>query len=336
MKTDKEIKELRENFYELFNKVKNVEIVRWDSSTDNIGISLIKEYPKKILFKPAKTTSGKNDDVVLVKIGFQIKDTFQSNNVVLYVEAVKGSRYFFKKNFIDYGDKDAPTKSSQEISKNSKQPVNLEETSRYVYYQNKNKIFDLKINHFTSPMNIFNDIYKEHIETIDSDFFQLLLHTKKYLIEVIDPINNFLERILNICFGKQIKKSDFLSGYFSPYKENEYADAELSPQKNKFLGIDFPISNQSMITFSVFITVVYVSNYFFNVNFFGLVNLFNKAKENNLFFTCLIIFLLWTFEKVIPYSIFKLINGFIRMRSYLITLRVKFVKLKPPLFKGRF
>lgn len=309
-----------DNFAALFNNVQG-ELIKWNGP-DYVGISFLIEYPKGGAFIPIITKDGKADSVAVVKIGYEYKSNLGKDKIILTVKALKASRYLFNKHFYNFEDINSPTKESVELSKKSKQPIDLEELSRYEYRPNENKIFDLSKRKYVNPKKIADEIYAVHLKTLDDKVFQFKMALQNIMVELINPINESLKIINFYMFGKTIKKKNSMSGFFSPYSDEEFVDSTVTSEKPKILGTDFPISYQSATTFILLIFLIFIIKYKWGYDVLGFANLIDTAGKNSLFMASLISVSILMIDRVIPLLIFMLINSLIRLKFYLITLKI--------------
>ncbi|PIR64126.1 MAG: hypothetical protein COU64_00840 [Candidatus Pacebacteria bacterium CG10_big_fil_rev_8_21_14_0_10_40_26] len=86
-----------QEFIQLFNLNSKEEIVPW-KDRQYIGFSVIKNYPNSISFIPTKNKKGIKDSVILIKVGYSLKESQESKEkkAILSVEIHKSSRYQFK------------------------------------------------------------------------------------------------------------------------------------------------------------------------------------------------------------------------------------------------
>ncbi len=311
---------------ELFVSIKNVEIIPWQDDSDAIGLSILKDYPDKSLFVPTLNKKGEKDSVSMIRIWYLIKDVIEENNsrkVKLNIAIIKSSRYIFDHHFYIFEDEDSPTKTSIAISKASRQPIDLEENSRYELQIDSLKIYDLKKDKYVSSKEVVEEIYKEHLNTLTNLFFQLKMMSRDLVVNSIDPINKFLKKINYYLFNKGFKKTnDFGTGILTPYPLRDLEDLTPPTERLKILGSNFPISYKTSATFVTFFSIVFFLRYYYNFDFLGIVKFINSLSSN-FFITVLTIAMLLFFDRGIPYSILYLINQLIKLKWYLATLKIK-------------
>lgn len=308
-------------FAELFKNIKCNHIIPWKDS-ESIGISIVKDYPKDIDFIPAVDKKGRTDSVALIKIGYDRKEAVEKEKVPLTIKILKASKYYFKEDFADPTKDNCPTRESLETSKKSKQPIDLEDTSKFLFDQKLNKFYDTKSGRYIDTSYIFNYIYQAHLKTLKDKVFQFKIKFKEIILRLVESTNKILEKINSSCFGKTIKKKNPFSGYLSPYTRDEYVHISHDSYKTKIFGTDFPVSYQTAKTFIFFVFVLFITNYYFHYDFIGFVKLFESAKTNSIFLVSLVSILILFFDNVVPFLIFLLINQLIKLKYYLLTLKI--------------
>ena len=189
----------QEGFIKIFNFSPKEEVIPW-TDDDPIGLSVIKEYPKKGLFRPTYTQEGKQDSVALIKIGY-----YKANKkeIPIRVNIHKASRYLLKDHWdFNFEDKESPTEESLENSKASRQPIDLEELSRYIFHVDTQKIFDREKNDYIEPKTIVEDIYITHLQTLKDIPFRIKMAVKNNSFSFIKPTNEFLAQLNFFLFEK--------------------------------------------------------------------------------------------------------------------------------------
>jgi hypothetical protein len=157
-----------EEFAKNYTKKNGEEIILWQGN-DNIGFTILRNYPDNIAFKPVKSKNGKVDSVCMIKIGSPLrKVTTESEDLKLFVMVSKASKYLLSNHFnYDFNDPESPTRDSLEESKRSKQPIDLEDFDGYIYDRKNNKIFNVEGERKeVSIDDVVEKIYKLHLKTI--------------------------------------------------------------------------------------------------------------------------------------------------------------------------
>ncbi len=133
-------------FFEVLNITTQGEVIHWRDD-DAIGFTILLSYPHDKSFIPVKNRDGSDDSVVMVKIGYLIRDIREKGDTRLLVSVNKSSRYLLKDHFrYNFEDAESPSKSAVEASERSRQPIDLEEYEKFIYNINSKKIRNSKKN----------------------------------------------------------------------------------------------------------------------------------------------------------------------------------------------
>jgi hypothetical protein len=288
----------------------DVKTIPWDEEPQYMGFSVLRKYPRDKGFIPAITSLGLDDTVVLIRVG-----CFFSNNTTektpFIVTVSKHSQYKYSHFGINFEDDNAPTKTSLEASELSKQPIDLEENSRYFLLEDES-IFDEKNKKTVSLNEIVDDIYKEHIETISSRkavIFKTKLNIKQSISEKIIPEAIRYFKYLLKAFGRELSSGPGLVGIHEPYTfkqlETDY------PYSFPFFKTDVRIS---------VLTICWIST--FTVFIWYYIPIIKSMNETFSLAVVILVFIL--FEYIIPYIFFKIINTLIWLRFKLDTTSIKY------------
>lgn len=316
---------LIKEFVRVFQPYIKEKIIPWVGN-DAVGLSILRNYPEKGKFIPAKNRKGESDSVALIKVGYLSFD--KNGNANLFISVSKASRFLLKGNwdFIFNKDNDeSPTKESLEESKNSKQPIDLEDNSRYIFNLKSKKIFDTERKKEVTPSEVIEQIYNLHLRTLSNSatLFRLKMYFQNKTMNIIGPFNENVKVLNLFLFGKTLRKSDDYSlGTFKPYSLKDLRT--LSDEKIKVLGSDFPITYQTARTFAVTVLILFLVNYYFDYDVFGFVKLTNKSSENILFSATFIGVLLIIFDVILPIALLIIINILIKIRLWLMEKKIKF------------
>lgn len=312
------------NFFSLFksDRLKG-EIIKW-TGDDAIGVSILRNYPSSGQFVPILNQKGEPDTVAVIKIGYWKSDyNSEKKTAPLIVKIHKASRYKFNHPWFEKSDQNSPDPEKIKTSSQYKQPIDLDDPSRYELHFQTNKIYDLESKKYTTPEKIADDIYDMHMKTLTDIKFRAQIKLQEVAIRAIDPINITLKTLNQWLFGKRFKKSQNLFvGTYQPYDLKDLVDLSTISDKPKILGTDFPITYQSATSFLVFVLIIFLVHYWFNFESFGLYELFVTAELSPLFLTSLVSILLLTVDRVIPYLIVVVINLLIRFKWYLSTYKI--------------
>ncbi|OGD78645.1 hypothetical protein A2368_01905 [Candidatus Collierbacteria bacterium RIFOXYB1_FULL_49_13] len=307
------------SFIQLFSPKRDEKFILWNNK-DTVGLSLLKQYTDKGLYCPAKTVDGTHDSVALIRIGYYVSE-IKDGVVPIIVNINHTSKYLMDNHWnYDFNDSRSPTKESLERSKSSRQPIDLEDTSRYFYNINKNKIFDTEKQKFVTARFLVNDIYRKHLDTLTNLTFRLKIASRHGIVESIPHVTGLMEKINLKLFGRTIRDSkDFAVGIFKPYP---YSDlVSLSPDRINILGTDLPITNQTARTFVIFWLLLYLLKTYTKFDLLGLVGLI-EGVTSGFFLTIIVSAFLVFFDYVLPLVILYLENCLIKLKLYLM-LRVK-------------
>ncbi len=316
------ISDQTEEFVKNFRNL-DEEIIPWIDD-DAVGLSIIKNYPENSLFVPARNLNGEPDSVALIKIGYTNSKNIEKeeNNVNLFISISKVSRYLLNNHWnYDFKDPKSPTEESLKKSKESKQPIDLED-AQYQYNLPTKRFYNSEKKKYVEAGEIVEEIYKLHLKTLRAVGFRAKIKLQKQIIEYSYPINKLLIRTNFILFGRKIKESkNFSTGIFETYSHNDLID--LTTEKTKILGSDFPITNQTARTFVAFITVLFLFKIYSGRDILGIMYLVQKSSENNLLLASFTATLLFIFDRVIPHLILLLVNVLIRLRLWFMFWKIK-------------
>lgn len=308
-------------FAELFNS--NYDVFPWIDQ-DVVGLSILKEYPVNGLFKPAKDTTGKNDSVAMVRLGYK-PNSKEADQLIVSIH--KSSRYLFDHNNYDFNDKKSPTIDSLNESKNSVQPIDLEDVTRFQFHHKEEKIYDLENKKYIFPKELVEEIFEQHIETLRAVTFRAKMNLQKKIIDISFSVNKFLESLIFIISGKQIKTTTAMSvGIYTPYSLNDLVG--LITEKIPIFNTYIPGTKQSVRTFVIFIFLLFVLNYYLKFDFLGLMALYKEANKSNLFLAVLATVNVYIFGEILPIILLFIMNIIINIRVKATNWKIKYRKEK--------
>ncbi len=318
------ISEETKKLVKLFKYSKKLELIPWKDNEEAVGFSILREYPDRGEFIPTRNSQGKKDSVTMIRIWYlknDIKKYRNQTRAKLQVSVNKASRYLFNHIFPNPQDPESPTETSVEKSKQSKQPIDLNEPNRYTLI-NGRKIMDSKINKNIKAKQVIENIYQEHLNTTRNYFFRSKIYIRQNVIDSIEPVKKWLLKINFYLFGKQIQKTDdFGIGVFSLYPYDKLIDNP-NALKMKILGSDLPISYNSAITFTTFISLLLLIKYSFNYDLFGIIH-FIENINNSFFLAVFTAEALWFLDFIIPRIILYIANCLIKFYLFLIDLKIQ-------------
>ena len=224
-----------EEFFNLFKIPENyyLERVLFIDQADDIGFSILKEYPLNSLFKPVKNRNGQDDDVVMIRIAFNKKEI---NKPVkkLFIDVVKVSRYKLKHQLIhsntfemyDTDSPEYPTEESIKESLESTQPENL--SFRNVILKEDGTFFDNDESKPYYGFGLIEHVYSKHKSTYSISAAMIKIGIHKFLLRSLEYIGNLFLLLRNS--GKNTE--DFFSFYWKSTKylndpREKLADSEM-------------------------------------------------------------------------------------------------------------
>lgn len=63
------MKNEEQKFHSLFQSLSKIKLIKWKNK-ENVGVSVLKFYPKNKHFLPIKNQRGKTDTVCMIKVGY--------------------------------------------------------------------------------------------------------------------------------------------------------------------------------------------------------------------------------------------------------------------------
>lgn len=315
------------DFLELFPISKDDGNVTIWQSGPAIGFSLVKDYPKIKGFVPAVKENGEIDSQEMIQIGFD-PTKIKNDKVKIFLYISKISKYLIKdKNRFDFdfNDPESPTRQSLELSKKSKNPVDLTDSDRYEFDTIKKYFYDTDLKENTTGDTIINTIIQEHERTVNNLMFRLKLklleksQRNDFFIKFPKLINEFF-------FGKTYKTTtDFGVGSFIPYPHS-YLITHSSIEQIKILGTEIPITNRTAITASILL----ISLFFLYQDFVIFVNNISSSPIFTISFATIFLVIM---EKIIPLILHHLTNLAIIFRYKVGSMRIK---IKTPKKRGKY
>lgn len=159
-------------------------------SDGTAGFTVQREYPNDVLYYPAKTKSGKANDVVLIKVACDRSVSLSDVWIPLRFDVVKYDRY--KANHLNYNQDDQDSPSDEEIrkSKSSFQPKDFFHLVGKYYLKNDSNIVN-RNNVLVQGKSIIDELYNRHcdhirmLHIIKQWIFRFRVTLHKMCIEVI-------------------------------------------------------------------------------------------------------------------------------------------------------
>ncbi|MCB4757365.1 MAG: hypothetical protein LHV69_10125, partial [Elusimicrobia bacterium] len=132
------------------------------------GFSVKRKYPSGLPFIPAKTKTGEDDSVALIKVVYLHPDDndgkFNPLRVPLEISVSVWSRWMANHWGYNFDDEKCPTKESLELSKASMKPLELRSNNAFFFDHSKGKIISTGKKELTGS-DLLNLIFERHVRT---------------------------------------------------------------------------------------------------------------------------------------------------------------------------
>lgn len=296
-------------FSELFQPKIGDEVVPWSEDPVFIGFSVLRNYKSDSGFVPAITRKGDADTKVLIKIGFS-NTSGPVEKIPLILSASKHSKYQYSHFGIDFENPEAPTKESLDASIASKQPIDLEERTKFSVNLSSVPVSFLKESDGSviSLGTLVDYMYDLHHKTISGRRAILLkakLGTRDAICGKIIPFFvSWLKKLMLNGFGKEIKdQGDFAVGIFKTYSFSKHVGT-VWQYSLPYFNSSIKISSQNILYISI--TALYLWYKYFS-----------KQQIGETFSVALIVVLVGVFEFAVPYILMQSINLLIILRMSL-------------------
>jgi hypothetical protein len=283
----------------------------------NIGFSIQRCYPENIRFKPAKTTSGKDDDVAVVWIVYE--ESLRKNGADLIPIRFRigtMSKYRAKHWDYDFEKPDCPTRESVEIRKKSVQPLEMNLIDEFFYSESKGYIVNTK-GKKTRGIDILNYLFDYHCNTTHP-IKGLGVRTKNSLaifsLRGLDKTISSIKWALKYVFGRTLDEQTNRNSHLDGYLE---ADFKKTADNSLELG-GYRTTKRVILLFSALVALAC----------FFCLPVKDESYVGNLLhddFLLIIHSLLGLFilDEVIPIAIFRLMNSFISLRKIYLNFLLK-------------
>lgn len=293
-------------FAGLFHYSPGDNIIPWNDNY-GVGFSVLRDYPENGAFIPARTRSGEQDSVALLKFGYVISSVDRKKQQVpLLVSSAKASRYLlhesdrFRYNF---DDTDAPTEESLIVSEASRQPVNLVDDGHFIFLITEEKFWDTRKGVHCTLDEIVGRAYTLHIDTASDKLaargLRFKLRVQHRTGEILMKIVKWFEKSADSFFGKTVSRdargTRFGVGIYQSYTMNDFRAIRPSPvaiedilpkksSKTSVPGTDLKISTPAAIIASVFLLAVFYIQYHYHYDLWGVYG-FIAAYDNQTLFS---------------------------------------------------
>jgi hypothetical protein len=278
------------------------------------GFSVKRKYPPNLRFVPAKTRSGEDDSVALIKLSYlhpiDNDNQFDPKRVPLQISVSVFSRWMVNHWGFNFNDDHCPTKESLELSKASMQPLELRSDNAFFFDHSSGKIISREGKQFTGT-DFLDLIFEHHIKSVRwlaGDWVQ----TKKRFYSRFARLFNALvvmgTWLLKIVFSREFEPSkNFAETYTKGYGLDQF-------KRRKVQTFNF-FNYKAPIPILLIFCVVMIASYVYSV-------LNEKTKLIAVFNNSAVIILfafpaIWVLDWVLPHLLLYLLNIAIRIRTNL-------------------
>jgi hypothetical protein len=287
-----------------------------------VGFSIKKNYPEKILYKPAiGQKSGLPDDCVIIRMSL-IRHKKQSEITPLEINISTISKYKARTQKWDYHfediSEDCPSEESLKISLSTPQPLEVVYKNNY-FYNNQLDQFQDKGGNKLCGLDILNKAFKDHCKTVSYIFIlHMRLNNKlqSFFYYVLSAIIKFCKLILRMVFGRGlITSSDMIDKMVGTLRS--YPWESLKRLEEETITISgYKVSKNVGMIFCLIIVVYFVFLNKLTDSYFSSI----QNKPYIVFAVGMII--VWILDVPIPRLIFLLMNFFIVLRKKISSLKM--------------
>ncbi len=307
-----------DEFLQVFDSLVQTDYVNLTHLVDHkVGFSVTRNYPKDLLFRPARTNKDQPDSVALMHVVYahpaETGRPFVSNRIPVSLSATVHSLYLGKGHRgYNYEDPDSPTRETVESSKKSTRPFGLDSFDEYYFSHETSLFYDRKENRFTG-VQLLDSLFEKHCNTARR-VKGLTIRTQVRWLGLIATAFGILVHLLTWCletlFGRTLKRDETPSAFLKGYPSN--ALIMLSDETLNLFGYKAP--KRAVITFATIVTLVGLL-YVFLAR--GQSPSLDGLFSNPLFSVSTGVFLLWFVSSVLPRFLFALLNSCIKLRTKL-------------------
>lgn len=268
------------------------------------GFSVQKNYPKDIQYKPAKTISGKDDEIACIWVTYESTQEKKGvEKVPIRLRIATMSKYRIKHGFDeDPNDEDRPTPSS------GRKPMELTLRDGYFYDGQSDRLVDAKGN-AVNGHDMLDDIFNEHCKSVHP-IRGLGLRGRKAAHDFsrgwFDYSIVVLKFILKEAFGRTLNEDRNRSVYFDGYALSSFG--KLPQDSIEIFG--YKVAKRIFITFAVVFIFITYEIYPINDNSY-----ISMVYHSEAIITIYSIILLLLLDSFIPFLLFMLVNMMIALRK---------------------
>lgn len=291
-----------------------------------VGFSVKRNYPSDIRYKPAVgQKSGKPDNLAALWVIYTHPDESRKkiieSAVPIRIRVANMSLYRIEHGDYDYADKDgdSPSKDSVEASLSTPKPLDLEFIGEYFFDHDRNSFVDRK-GTIVSGLDMLDHVFRDHCNTVHWLWglkLRVKLVAQDKFAGLLGACMMLLVGMLKVLFGRSIEEKDTMAGLYRPYKPEAFK--KYDTDSLDVLG--YKASKQVVVLFCILVIGASVLRHHL-----GITNDYWASIERSEFLSLVHgLFLIWLLDVVIPWLLFGLVNGIIRLRT-----RTMLINLKGP------
>lgn len=313
------------NFFDLFNLIKDKDYIKepyiWGENSPDIGFAILKKYPKGKRFIPAQNNTGEDDNLILIKVFLQ-KAKQKDNKITIGLTISNVSFYkldnknIWYEDQFDYSNPLCPTKESVVKSKESTQPINLEEMDRFIYDISENKFYNTKNNKEIIAKNIIRFIYDQHIETISNTltngWLRFRISFNNILIYTVKWVGDIFIKIIPKLSGKKIENK-YHNMFIEPFNWVNTGGVK-DVDNQEIINYDDLLKKINYFVFSVItslLIILYILKTYYCIDFLKIIDFLQKNKGDQIFSVVMITFVVLFFNYILPNFLLLILNTLI-------------------------
>lgn len=329
------------DFFKLFNLKSETDYIKepyiWDENGRDTGFAILKKYPEGTKFRSAKTEAGEDDNLALIKI-FLTKETGEQETIPVGVTISNTSFYKLKNNDIwfedqyNHTDPECPTLHSLSDSKNSVQPIPLEEMSRYRFDPKNNSFIDNQKNKKVFASQILNDIYKLHTETVKNTmknrWFRFKIKSITYTAKLVNLVGICFLKMTRFLSDKKLNHENYLGLFVDKYEfidPNKIEDHSDIMQNQSFVHYEklLRINQPLFFVITFILLILYIRKIFWKTKDFFIIDFFQQNKEDQIFVIIFVLFTVLLFNWFLPNLCLATSNKLIKLHRRLSNKKVR-------------
>lgn len=286
-----------------------------------VGFSIKRKYPEDIRYKPAFKKDGSPDNIVAIWVVYshpqETKKEININKVPIRVRVANMSLYRTAHFDYDFNDENCPTEDSAEKSASTPKPIELDYSNEFFYDHERDEFIN-EVGTVIKGIDILNRVFTDHCDTVHW-LKSLKLRSKLFAqakgTGLLSALITFLVFALKKTFGRTLEEKDTFSAIYHGYKKDDFK--KLNEDSLNVLGYK---AAKSVIIVFCFIVIV-TTFWRYKANMSG--GYLGHIASNNTLSLIHGLFFIWFLDVVVPYLLFWLINGIIKIRTNIMFMRFK-------------